>query len=221
MSILTKKITKNNLKSDYLLSFKTHLGSRSPFRNRDLDEYVFGFDTLSTTIFNLDKTLVCLKRALQFLTLLKQANKPILFVGTSLKARKITKYVALATEQPYVDRRWVKGSLTNWETISSSIKFYQLFLKKLNLTKKASSSLQQTYGGLDKLTELPAAIFIIDLDTDYLVAEEASKLNIPVISIIDNNSMLIKKVDYPILSNTSSVLPLFFIISLVLKALKK
>ena len=211
MSILTKKITKSNSNSDYLFSFKTHLGSRSPFRNRELDEYVFGFDTLSTTIFNLDKTLICLKRALNFLAILKQTNKPILFVGTSLKARKITRYVAKATDQPYVDRRWVKGSLTNWETISSSIKFYNLFLKKLNLTKKASSSLKQTYGGLNNLTELPAAIFIIDLETDYLVAEEASKLNIPVISIIDNNSSLIKKVDYPILSNTGSVYPYFLL----------
>ena len=216
-----KKVNKNNLALEHLLLFKNHLGSRFSFRNKNVDEYIFGVDSLSNTIFNVEKTLVLLRRALTFISLIKKENKQILFVGTGLKARKLTKYVGESTNQPYVNTRWVKGLLTNWESISSSVKFYNLFLKRLNLSKKAGQKLTQTFEGLSSLKELPAVIFVIDLDYDFEVVAEANKLNIPVIAIIDNNSKIINKIDYPILSNTGSVLPLFLVISLVIETFKK
>ena len=223
MSLLknTKGVSKNNLTLEHLLLFKNHLGSRSSFRNRDIDEYIFGKDTLSNTIFNVEKTLVLLRRALNFLALVKKSNKQILFVGTGVKSRKLTKFVGKSTSQPFVQTRWVKGLLTNWESISSTVKFYNLFLKRLDLSKKAEQKLKQTFEGIHSLKELPAAVFVIDLDYDFEVVAEAKKLNIPVIAIADNNCKIIDKIDYPILSNTGSVLPLFLIISLVVKTLKK
>jgi small subunit ribosomal protein S2 len=217
----TKKVTKNNLLLEHLFLFKNHLGSRSSFRNRNIDEYIFGEDTLSNTIFNVEKTLVLFRRALNFLLLIKKENKQILFVGTGPKTRKLTKFVGMSTNQPYVQTRWVKGLLTNWESISSSVKFYNLFLKRLDLSKKAEQKLKQTFEGIHSLKELPAAVFVIDLDHDFEVVAEAKKLNIPVISIVDNNCKIMDKIDYPILSNTGSVLPLFLIISLVVETLKK
>ena len=223
MSLLknTKNVSKNNLTLEHLFLFKNHLGSRSSFRNRNTDEYIFGQDTLSNTIFNIEKILTLLRRALNFISTIKKENKQILFVGTGMKSRKLAKFVGNSTNQPYVQTRWVKGLLTNWENISSSVKFYNLFLKRLDLSKKAEQKLKQTFDGIQSLNELPAAVFVIDLDYDFEVVAEAQKLNIPVIAIIDNNSKIINKIDYPILSNTGSVLPLFLIISLVVEILKK
>ena len=223
MSLLknTKNVSKNNLTLEHLFLFKNHLGSRSSFRNRNTDEYIFGQDNLSNTIFNIEKMLILLRRALNFISNIKKENKQILFVGTGSKSRKLTKFAGNSTNQPYVQTRWVKGLLTNWENISSSVKFYNLFLKRLDLSKKAEQKLKQTFDGIQSLNELPAAVFVIDLDYDFEVVAEAQKLNIPVIAIIDNNSKIIKKIDYPILSNTGSVLPLFLIISLVIDILKK
>ena len=223
MSLLKNKksISKTNLSLEHLLLFKNHLGSRLSFRNRDLDEYVFGRDSLSNTILNVEKTFALLKRALNFLTLLNENKKQILIVGTGIKSRKLTKYLGESIDQPYVQTRWVKGLLTNWESISSSVKFYNLFLKRLDLSKKSGQKLKKTFEGIKSLKSLPSAIFIIDLDYDVEAVLEANRLNIPVIAIVDNNSKILDKIDYPILSNTGSILPLFLIISLALEALKK
>ena len=215
-----KKINKNNIALEHLLLFKNHLGSRFSFRNNLMDEYTFGVDSTSNTIFNIEKTLVLLKRALNFLSSIKKENKQILFVGTGLKVRKLTKFVGKSINEPYVNMRWVKGLLTNWESLSSSIKFYDLFLKRLDLTSKSEQKLKQTFQGLRSLKELPSVIFIIDLENDFEVVSEAKKLNIPIVAIIDNNSKFINQIDYPILSNTGSILPFYLIISLVIETLK-
>jgi small subunit ribosomal protein S2 len=216
-----KKVNKNNLALEHLLLFKNHLGSRFSFRNPSMDEFLFGVDSTSNTIFNVEKTITLLKRALSFLSLIKKNNKQILFVGTGLKIRKLAKFAGKSTNQPYVNMRWVKGLLTNWESISSSVKFYDLFLKRLDLTKKSEQKLRQTFEGIRSLKELPAVIFIIDLEYDFEVVVEAKKLNIPVVAIVDNNCKHIDLIDYPILSNTGSILPFYLIISLVIETLKK
>ena len=74
MSLLknTKNVTKNTLILEHLFLFKNHLGSRSSFRNRNIDEYVFGEDVLSNTIFNVEKTLILFRRALNFISLIKK-----------------------------------------------------------------------------------------------------------------------------------------------------
>jgi small subunit ribosomal protein S2 len=223
MSILKvkKKINKNNVALEHLLLFKNHLGSRFSFRNTSVDEYIFGVDSTSNTVFNIEKTLTLLKRALNFLSLIKKENKQILFVGTGLKVRKLAKFVGKSTNEPYVNMRWVKGLLTNWESISSSVKFYDLFLKRLDLTNKSEQKLKQTFQGLRSLKELPSAIFVIDLEYDHEVVYEAKKLNIPIVAIVDNNCKFIDKIDYPILSNTGSILPFYLIMSLVIETLKK
>ena len=223
MSILKvkKKINKNNVALEHLLLFKNHLGSRFSFRNTSVDEYIFGVDSTSNTVFNIEKTLTLLKRALNFLSLIKKENKQILFVGTGLQVRKLTKFVAKSTNEPYVNMRWFKGLLTNWESSSSSVKFYDLFLKRLDLTNKSEQKLKQTFQGLRSLKELPSAIFVIDLEYYHEVVYEAKKLNIPIVAIVDNNCKFIDKIDYPILSNTGSILPFYLIMSLVIETLKK
>ena len=88
----------------------------------------------------------------------------ILFIGTSLKSRRLTKFIGKSTQNPYVQHRWTKGFLTNWESISTSIKFFNLFLKKLSLSKKGEYNIRQEFEGLSTLKELPSALFFIDLN---------------------------------------------------------
>lgn len=221
MSLLKKTISPGILEKEHLFRFKNHLGSRRTFRNREVDEYLYGFDHLSNSVFYVPKTIVVLQRALKFLSFIKKANKQVLFVGTSLKSRKLIDFIANSTDQPYVQRRWIKGLLTNWENICSSIRFYPLFFKKLDLTKKNTYKLKEMFEGIASLKSLPSAIFLIDLKTNQEVLIEAKRLNIPVIAIVDNNSKNINEIDYPIFSNAESVLSLFFIVSLVVDILKK
>lgn len=221
MALLKTKISSKTLHTDHLFSFKNHLGVRSSFRSKSLDEYIHSIDSTSNTIYNVERTLVLLRRVLSFLSTMKKENKQILFVGTSIKSRRLTKFIGKSTGSPYVQRRWTKGFLTNWESISSSIKFFNLFLKKLSLSKKGEYNIRQEFEGLSNLKELPSAIFFLDLNVDFEIINEAQKLNIPIIAIVDNNYSSVSKIDYPIVSNTSSTLPLFLIISLVIDILKK
>lgn len=220
MALIQKNRSKDFLTKDYLFSFQTHLGSRKVFRNSELDEFVYGFDNLSNSVFNVDKTLVALKRALTFLRLLTNNNKTILFVGTGLKARKLVKILGVPLNQPYVQTRWIKGLLTNWENISSSVKFFKLFQKKLQLSRKSKTKLDQTYQGLSLLNELPAAIFLFDSHLNNEIIKESRRLNIPVIAVIDNRTTNIESIDYPIFINTESVLSLSLVTSLVLRTLR-
>jgi len=220
MSLLKKKISSGNIKTKHFYYFKNYLGNQSSFRNKKFDEFLLGFDSASGSVYNLDRTVTLLKRTLNFLKLLKKEDKQLLIVGTSLKSQKLTKLIGESTSNPYVQRRWLKGLLTNWENISSSIKFFNLFLKKLSLTKKRESKLKETFDGLKSLDSLPDALLFVDLDSNSEVIREANKLNIPIIAIIDNNYKDIEKIDYPIISNTNSPLPLFLVVSLIINTLK-
>lgn len=221
MSLLKKKISTGNLKTKHFFYFKNYLGSQQAFRNKRFDEYLLGIDATKNSVYDLDKTIVLLKRTLNFLTLLKKQGGLFLVVGTSLKSQRLVKHLGESTMNPYVQRRWIKGLLTNWENISSSIKFFNLFLKKLNLTKKREAKLKQTYNGLRNLTHIPEAIFFVDVDSNGEAVNEAKRLNIPIIAIVDNHYKHIDKIDYPILSNTGTTLPLFLIVSLIIDILKK
>ena len=218
MALIAKTITKDFLTKKYLLSFQTHFGSRQLFRNSELDEFIYGFDGLSNSIYNIEKTMVAFKRALQFLSLLSSNNKTILFVGTDIKTKKLVKTLSTSLNQPYIHTRWIKGLLTNWENISSSVKFYRLFQKKLQLSKK--SKLELTFQGLSLLTELPSAIFLFDSHLNKEIIKEAKRLNIPVIAVINNKTLISNDIDYPIYTNTDSVLSLSLITTLILRALK-
>jgi small subunit ribosomal protein S2 len=219
---IKKKISLGNLQNKYLFLFNTYLGSKESYRNEKMDEYILGFDNLSTSVLNIDKTRYLLKRALKFLKIIsKNSNKQILFVGTGTQTKKITEFLGKVTYQPYIHHRWLKGFLTNWENISPLIKCYKLFLKKLKLSGKKEFQLKQNFQGISKLKELPSALFILDINSNYDAILEAEKLSIPIIAIVDNNTKYVEKIDYPIICNKNSPLSLFFIISLVIQQLKK
>tara|TARA_B110001450_G_scaffold228460_1_gene228454 strand:- start:11228 stop:11920 length:693 start_codon:yes stop_codon:yes gene_type:complete len=217
----TSHYSKNQIIFDHLFSYNSHIGATLSKRNPKLDEYLLGFDINNDTFFNLEKMIIILRRALSFLKCVSNNKGQILFVGTNSKTQVLTKTLGQTLNQPYVSGRWVKGLLTNWENISSSIKLYDLFLKKLSLSKKKKSNLESSLGGLKTLKALPAAIVILDLKSDQEVVKEASRLGIPVIALLDNtNSINIDQIDFPIIINTSSHLSIFFISSLIIQTLK-
>ena len=142
----------------------------------------------------------------------------ILFVGTRSDISGLTQNIGKKTSNPYVHIRWIRGLITNWENISTSIKFFKLYQNKLKLSKKRSSKLKNTFEGLQNLKKLPDAIFLIDPLFDNDVIHEAKRLNIPLIGIVDNN-LKTDLIDYPIIGNTNSILSLLFFTQLTIKAI--
>ena len=224
MSLLTKnvkkKISNSNITIEYLTNFKTHLGTKISIRKPDVDEYAYGLNSSKNIILNSEISLVLLKRTLNFLRVLERKNQQILFVGTENEYSKIIKYIGENANQPYVYSRWIKGVLTNWESISPSIKFFNLFDRKLSKSKKQKQKVYKNFHGLRFMKRLPAAIFLINLNTDSEIINEAKKLNIPIIAIVDTNQP-INSVDYPLLGNSESLLSILFYSFLVFSIFNK
>jgi small subunit ribosomal protein S2 len=223
MSLLKNKIKKNiskrSLITKHLVSVNSHIGNKFSFRNSDMDEYIYGLNSTNNTIFNPESSLFLLRRTLNFIKLLKKSDSQILIVGTKPEFSKIVKYVGERISQPYIDKYWQKGLLTNWEYLSSSVRFYKLFLNKLNLNGKRKQKIYENFNGLRLMKTLPSAIILIDITKDLEVINEAKRLNIPIIAIVDSNQS-IENIDYPIPGNTNSILSIYFFLSLIMKVLK-
>jgi len=205
---------------DYFLKYKVLLGNKLKFTNAETYSLISGLNFSGNTIFDLDKAIISLKNVLIFIKKIKEKKGIILFVGTRNDLKEITKQIGSKTKSPYVNESWVKGLLTNWENTSDSICFYKVFLKKLNLKPKRKNKVIRTYFGLQNLKRLPDAVFIFDVVTDKDALKEAKLLNIPVIAISDTNTPL-KNIDYPILGNSGSIVPLAFFSNLIVSVLRK
>lgn len=223
LKISSKHHSVNQIYSEQLFSFKTHIGSSLNERNSQLDEFLTGVNSNNDTVFDLIKSTVLLRRSLNFLRCLhtSKESKQILFVGTSNKTKFITKHLAKLLGHPYVAGRWTKGLLTNWENLSSSIKLYNLFLKKLTLSKKRKYNLESSLEGLRGLSSLPAVIVLLDTHSDSEVISEAKRLGIPVVALVDNKRLSLDYIDYPIILNTISPFSIFFLSSLIANCLEE
>ena len=205
--------------AEQFLFYKTLIGNKLRFTNSQSYEFILGRNFLGNTLFDLNKSLIFLRRALQFVQQVRQNEGTILFVGTRDDLQKVVKSIGVQTKSPYVNYRWLKGLLTNWENTSNSIKFYNLFLKKLAMRNKQRNKMANTFFGIRNMKKLPDAIFILDLSTDYEVLREANALNIPVIALVDSN-IPSRKIDYPIPANSDSILSIIFFANLIISSLK-
>jgi small subunit ribosomal protein S2 len=206
--------------AEQFLFYKTLVGNKLRFTNSQSYEYIFGRNFVGNNLFDLNKSLILLKRALKFITQVRENGGTVLFVGTRDDLRNVVQSIGIKTKSPYVNYRWLKGLLTNWENTSNSIKFYDLFLKKLDMRNKQRNKMENTFSGIRTMKELPDAIFIMDLSTDYEVLREARALNIPVVAIVDTN-IPTRKVDYPIPANSDSILSIIFFANLIISSFKK
>ena len=174
-------------------------------------------------IFDLVQTIELIDKARAFLKEMVKTGRPILFVGTTPASQATVKAIAEKFGYPFVAERWLGGTLTNFETISKRLNYYmtlksdQATGKLDKYTKKERTAmdkeiarLTRLFGGLEKLSALPAAIVVAGTDAHDIAIREAKRMRVPVISIA-NTSASPDMIDYIIPSNDNSVLSIQFI----------
>ena len=183
-----------------LLQAGVHFGHQQRFWNPKMDEYIF--DTRKQiSIINLEITQEHLSAAASKVEDICSKGNKILFVGTKRSASKTIKEEASEIGLPYVDKRWLGGTLTNWKTIRGSIRrlidieemissgrIEKLIKKEAVEIQKEYSKLKASVGGIKDMKGLPDAIFVVDVKYEKIAVLEAKKMGIPVIGIVDTNS---------------------------------
>ena len=200
-----------NVTIQELLEAGVHLGHKTLRWNPKMKKYIFGKRD-SIHIIDLTQTLELTKVALEKVYNTISNNGKILFVSTKKQASEAIAEVAKETDQYFVNYRWLGGMLTNWGTISKSIKKmkkYEMDLVAENrgFTKKEllkmsvkKDKLQRSLGGIADMKKTPDLVFIIDTNYESLAIAESVKLGIPIIAILDSNSNP-DNIDYPIPGN--------------------
>ena len=188
-----------NVTIKQLLEAGVHLGHKTFRWNPKMKKFIFGANN-SIHIIDLVQTLEMINVALQEVHKCISSGGKILFVSTKKQATESISTLAKDTSQFFVNHRWLGGMLTNWKTISNSIKRYKKLtddLQKENtgFTKKEilkmgiqRDKLERSLGGIADMKKVPNMIFIIDTNIEELAVKEAIKLNIPIIAIVDTNS---------------------------------
>ena len=194
-----------------LLEAGVHLGHKTFRWNPKMKKFIYSSRS-SIHIIDLVQTIEMTNAALLEIHKCITSGGKILFVSTKKQAAESISNLAKDTSQFYVNYRWLGGMLTNWKTISNSIKRYKKLseeLKKENtgFTKKENlkmglqrDKLERSLGGIADMTKIPDMIFIIDTNVEDLAVKEASKLNIPIVAIVDSNSDP-TRINFPIPGN--------------------
>ena len=200
-----------NLTIQQLLESGVHLGHKTFRWNPKMKDYIFGKKN-SIHIIDLVQTLELTNKALLKVSSVIREGGKILFVSTKKQASESIANLAKDTSQYYVNYRWLGGMLTNWKTISNSIKKLKQIneaLKDENVgfTKKEilkmgikRDKLERSLGGILEMKNIPDLMFIIDTNYEKLAIKEAIKIKIPIIAILDSNSDP-SDIDYPIPGN--------------------
>ena len=183
-----------------LLEAGVHFGHQSHRWNPKMSEYIFGARN-NIHIIDLAQTVPMLHRALQAVSDTVAKGGRVLFVGTKRQAQDGVAEAAKRSAQYFVNSRWLGGTLTNWKTISGSIKRLRhldevlsggeanSYTKKERLTlQRERDKLDRSLGGIKDMGGLPDMIFVIDTNKEDIAIQEAQRLNIPVAAIVDTNS---------------------------------
>ncbi len=182
-----------------LLEAGVHFGHQTRRWNPKMKEYIFG-ERNGIHIIDLQKTLKLFREASRFITGLAGEGKTVLFVGTKRQAQEAVAEEAQRCGMFYVHHRWLGGTLTNWATLQKSIKRLKTLKAMIEdgrmaqLSKKESARLerelkhlQQNLAGVENLTALPDAMFIIDSHAEEIAVREARRMGVPVVAIVDTN----------------------------------
>ena len=186
-----------------------------------------------THIIDLAKTVAGLEDALAFLTETAAAGKQVLLVGTKRQAQDIVKKLAEETGMPYVTERWLGGMLTNWNTIGGRVKHLQDLENRMASGELANKynklevqrfqeeidQMNILYGGIKELSARPGAVFIIDIVAESNAVKEATKINVPIVAIVDSNADP-SLVRYPIPANDDAIKTIQLICDYVQQAIE-
>lgn len=215
-----------------MLEAGVHFGHDRSKRNPKMQPFIFT-QRNRIAIFDLEKTRDALILALEFVqSLAKDKNKVILFVGTKRQARDIIRRHAESAHMPYVTRRWLGGTLTNFATIQKSIeklehlkseetneKIQVTFTKKeKSVRRKEIERLEGILEGIRHLRALPAALFVAGAHDEDLAVNEAKRMGIPVIGITDTNADP-DRIDFPIPANDDAVRSLELLVAAMAQAI--
>jgi len=198
-----------------LLEAGVHFGHTTRRWNPKMQPFIFG-ERNGIHIIDLEQTVPMLQQALQAVRDVAAGGGRILFVGTKRQAQQIVKESAGKSGQYFVNHRWLGGMLTNWKTISGSIRRLKEMDERLSgeqsgLTKKELLQLQRdrdkldlSLGGIREMGNLPDILFIIDTNKESIAVQEANNLGIPVVAVIDSNSSP-DGITYPIPGNDDAM----------------
>ncbi|MDQ1550785.1 MAG: small subunit ribosomal protein [Actinomycetota bacterium] len=199
-----------------MLEAGVHFGHQTRFWNPKMAPFIFG-ERNRIHIINLEKTQPLYTEAASFIKSVIGDGCTVLFVGTKRSAREAVQAEALRSGQPFVNQRWLGGLLTNFQTVSKRLARMKELeevdfddttrgytKKELLIQKRELVKLQKSLGGIRNLTKTPSAIWVVDTKKEHLAIDEAHKLGIPVIAILDTNCDP-DEVQYPIPGNDDAI----------------
>ncbi len=193
-----------------LLEAGVHYGHNTRRWNPKMAPYIFG-QRSGVHILDLQQTVPMLYRGLEVAREIVKSGGRILFVGTKVQGSDIVKESAKRCGQHYINHRWLGGLLTNWKTVNQSIKGLKQMREDLQnpgrMTKKEILKLQREHdkldmaiGGIADMGGLPDMLFILDTNKEAIAVQEASRLGLPIVAVIDSNSTP-DLITYPIPGN--------------------
>lgn len=214
-----------------MFSAGAHFGLGRSRRHPTVSPFIFGTKN-STDIFDLEKTQVILDKAKEFITNLAKEGKTILFVGGKKEASSAVRTIAQSLNMPYVDGRFIGGTMTNFTQVKKRVERYEKLVsdrEKGELTKytkreralidKEIAKLEKMFLGIVSLKKLPDAVFVIDPRQEKNAVKEAGDMNIPVIAL-SGSDCNISDIKHPIIGNDSSKTSIQFFLEEVAKAYK-
>ncbi|MCW1249789.1 30S ribosomal protein S2 [Acaricomes phytoseiuli] len=200
-----------------LLDSGVHFGHQTRRWNPKMKRFIFT-ERNGIYIIDLQQSLSYIDRAFEFIKATVAHGGTVLFVGTKKQAQEAIAEQATRVGQPYVNHRWLGGMLTNFQTVSKRIQRMKELeeidfddvagsghtKKELLLLKRELTKLEDNLGGIRNLNKVPSAIWIVDTKKEHLAIDEAKKLNIPVVAILDTNCDP-DEVDFPIPGNDDAI----------------
>lgn len=214
-----------------MLKAGVHFGHRTSKWNSKMKPYIFTTRN-NVHIIDLEKTQEKLAETLKFIQKIKEKKGILLFVGTKVAAKEITSQIAKKCRMPYVNERWLGGTLTNFGIISKRLEYFRDLEEKKKkgelkkYTKKEQhqfgvelQKLERQFGGIKKMIKLPEGLLVIDVQKEKLAVKEARMKNIPVIGLCDTNADP-SIIDYPIPANDDAITSLKLILGIIVKVLK-
>ena len=209
-----------------LLECGVHFGHQTRRWNPKMKRFIFG-ERSGIYIIDLEKTIVHLNTARDFVQSVASKGGKVLFVGTKKQAQDVVVNEAVRGGMPYINHRWMGGLLTNFDTVRKSLAklrrieqmaedgtMNNLKKKEVSHLNKEKEKILRDLGGIREMTELPKAVFIIDSKREEIAVKEASRLHIPIIGLIDTNCDP-DLIDYPVPGNDDALKSIRYITSIL------
>ena len=229
---MTEEKKVNNERIDEMFKAGAHFGYSKTRRHASVAPYIFGVKN-RVEIIDLEKVDDLLEKALAFVSGLAKEGKQMLLVGGKNEARSALKLAAESVGMPFVDGRWIGGTLTNFPEIKKRLMKLEDLTKQKErgelskYTKKERlmidreiANLDRFFSGISSLKDLPKAVFVVDSKKEIIAVSEAKKMNIPVIAL-SGTDCDIALINYPIVGNDSSVSSIAFFVNQIAKAYQK